>query len=586
VAVALDAAAPVVDGGGDAEHLLAEREECERLRLAVEALPDAERLPLVLHYFGGTTQPEIAEFLELPLSTVKKRLRSARAHLHDQGRELMRETLERLRPSNDAAFSETIRFYLALRAGDAERVRAMVRLRPELLEVEQDWDPQLARDGVLPVPNRATPLITAVERGDAQMVALLLEEGAQPDAACGCNTGESALWTAVVVGRSELVRLLLEAGADPNARAAAGNTPLHVAAMRGSGEIAEQLVGHGADPDAVDHGGRTPVDWAEHRGHASLGEVLRSTAIGSGTGEQNREAKHRRQQVEGGWIPTGIKAIDLLAPLPRAGLVQVPLRVGVGVVILLLELSKRLSLYADRAVVWTGFAQGAFDAKDVEAGLAETGVLAHAERHLAPRGADPRACRDAFDEGIARVQGLRQSGRDVLLVILNEVGFSAHVEAALPSLQEGPGLGNVTTLLVSSLEEGDRELGSALPAPFAARLAFDPRRAERSLFPALDPLQMSSRLLDVDEVGDRHLQVATRSRELLERHAALDPELEMCDEDVDADVLRARQLIRFLTQRFLTTEPFTGQPGVDLDVAPMLDAVERILVDRSHDQEA
>ncbi|MGD8416739.1 MAG: sigma-70 family RNA polymerase sigma factor, partial [Pseudomonadales bacterium] len=264
---------PTSDESGPA-RATEDGEAAERLRLAVESLPAPERQVIALHYFAEATGPELAAFLELPLSTVKKRLRTARARLRTEGERLMQETMNRLRPTLSGRLSREVSFFVALRAGDLEEVARMLAVTPGLVDARQEWDAELVLEGVLPFANKATALITAVEQNNLDMLKLLLDAGADPDGACGCETMESPLWAATLLDREAHVRELLERSADPNRASAAGNYPLHLAAMRGREALVDLLLRHGADPNLLDAGARyvrplTPLDDAERPGRTA-----------------------------------------------------------------------------------------------------------------------------------------------------------------------------------------------------------------------------------------------------------------------------------------------------------------------------
>lgn len=571
------------------DQALDDRRASEELRRAVDALPERERLPLVLHYFAGQPQPDVAAFLELPLSTVKKRLRDARARLRDRTLDPERRSpmIEPgpLRPSRDAGFSSTVDLYLALRAGDHARVARMLDASPDLVEAEQSWDPALANDGVLPFASRATPLITAVERGDRAMAALLLERGAEPDGACGCPTGESALWAAVLLGRADLVAMLLEAGADPNRPASTGNAALHVAAMRGHAGIASLLLEHGADVGVRDRGGRTPEDWARAKGFEALADRV---ASGRSVRTPEPVAQDPGPAGDGRLLLTGVKALDLFAPLAPGSLVRVPFAAGVGMVVLLGELSQRFASQPDRAVVWTGFAQGPFDPQDLQTELRESGIADAVETSIARADEPPETRRRAFADGLARAEALRDRGRQVLVVLLVDAGTEADVESCLARLRparpdDGAGL---TTLVVTPFPETGREVWNELRPPFDGQIAFDRRRARRLLYPAIDPRTTLSRALSRERAGERHVALARAAREAVAAYEALDPGLELpgpgsFTSTADAEsARRAQRLLRFLTQPFHTTEPFHGRLARSPVRDELLDSVESILAGR------
>ena len=263
-----------------ADASLMKAEERARVRAAVEDLPAAQRLVVALHYLGGLTQAEVAEWLELPLSTVKKRLHTARGRLRDAMERPMESTFESMRPSRDTRFSDTLRLFLAVREGDAEGVRSILRKSPGLVEAEERWDDDLTRALSLPVPNGGTPLVRAAQRNHVEIIDLLLEHGAEVDRSCPCAGGESPLWAAVASGQLEASRRLLERGADPDFASFADHTPLHVAALRGFDEIVDLLCEHGADATRLDSRGRTAGDWARQKGRRKIADRLAARAGG------------------------------------------------------------------------------------------------------------------------------------------------------------------------------------------------------------------------------------------------------------------------------------------------------------------
>jgi F-type H+-transporting ATPase subunit beta len=573
----------LADDGVRADRALDERRAGERLRRAVEALPAGERLPLVLHYFAGEPLSAIAEFLELPLSTVKKRLRTARERLRraagaDLEDPTVSETTRVLRPSRDDRFSASVRLHLALRSGDVSEVSRILVRHPELADAEQSWDPSLTFAGVLPFPTRATPLLTAVERDDEAMVRRLLEHGAATDGACGCATGESPLWAAVLLRRPAIARVLLEAGADPNAAAATRSAPLHVAAMRGERELVRLLLAHGADCTLRDAGGRTPAEWARSKGFGEVAALLEASA------EVSRAPDVAHAKAGSAFVETGIKGVDLFAPLVPGCLIRVPFRAGVGMVVLMNELSLHFASLPSGAAVWTGFAQGPYDPRDLRADLAEAGLAERVAVHVASREESPEARRATFHAGVERVLALRDEGRTVLVVLLGEPGFEVDVEASFARLAADGGAGGVVTLAITPFPwHGREEAGrGALAAPFDGRISLDRRRARRGLYPAIDPLGSRLRGARADAASPRHQRLAEATRALLERYEALDPQLALPDPasfaDGDAETaVRAQRLLRFLTQPFQTTEPFHGRPARGVALEELLGAVEVVL---------
>jgi RNA polymerase sigma-70 factor (ECF subfamily) len=416
------------------EEIVVARDDARRLRMAVEALLPEHRLPLVLHYFAGLPQPEIAELCDLPLSTIKQRLRIARARLRE-GMDDMPTGVEcTLHPDPSSDPSDVIRMYTAMRSGDLARVAAILDARPDLVDVREEWTRAEGFAHRLPwTKGGGTPLLRAVERGDVAMVKLLLARGADPNGSCTCEGGESPLWVAVTQCETEIVDELLRFGAAADTAAFVGVSALEVARRRGYGEIEQRLLAAGA----------TPIDV----------EAASADSIPPRS--------------------TGIKAIDLWCPLPERGLVHLMPRFGVGAVVLIAELSYRAARNGQR-VVWTGFAQAPTDLGDIHHALASSDLLTT----VAVSMADPS--RTAAQQIAALDDGIRLAGDRAFLVVFAETGRQHAVEERLVVLARRDGV----TLVVAPLDSTappPRPQGS----PYLASIEFDAERARRWRWPAI-----------------------------------------------------------------------------------------------------
>lgn len=480
---------------GPEEHVVA-GDDARRVRRAVEGLPPDQRLPMVLHYFTGLRIADIAELCELPESTVKKRMRVARARLRE-GIDDMTDIECRIRPDEGSDPSDAIRMYTAMRSGDVQRVGALLDARPDLVDVREGWTRAESFAHRLPwTAGGGTPLLRAVERGDVAMVRLLLQRGADPDGACTCDGGERPLWVAVVQRETAIVDELLRHGADPNARAFAGASALDVARMRGFDDIAERLIAAGAQPSEA-----SPL-------------ALPADVAGA----------------------TGIKAVDLWCPLPARGLVHITPGFGIGVMVLIAELSHRAAK-TGRGVVWTGFVQAPTDLGDVHHGLAESNVADIVTVSMAAPAAPIDEQVAALDRGIAAA-----SSGDLLFVFC-ETGRMQHVEERLPSLASRDGVTFVVAPLDGSVSPPRRE-GS----PYLASIVFDVERARRGRWPAVGSASWS-------KVADEEIaSLAARAR------AAMSDELDA-----------------YLAQPFFVAEPVTGERGETVAPAALRAEVAALL---------
>lgn len=200
----------------DLHERVVRRERRRQIQEAVAALPEAERIVTALFYIGEYTSREVALFLGLPETTIKKRLHAARRKLKQTLLATIKDDLREMRLSSDEAFAKRVRLMNAAESGDVDLVRAMLS-ENELAagpEGQTRW---------------RTPLHAAAAKGHADVVALLLENGANPMAR---DTSDNA-------------------------------TPLHWAAENGHLDVVATLIQHGADVNANDDSHELgPLGWA------------------------------------------------------------------------------------------------------------------------------------------------------------------------------------------------------------------------------------------------------------------------------------------------------------------------------------
>jgi RNA polymerase sigma-70 factor (ECF subfamily) len=433
------------------EQLVGQAREGHQLRAAIERLPATERLPIVLHYFARLSLSEIAIFCRLPLPTVKKRMRSARARLEKGGLAMTTSAVRQgIAELAGAPAGETIRFFCAIRAGDRARVAELLERNPSLANANERFTTQERYAHRLALNDGGTPLLRAIERGDDAMVALLLERGADPRRACTCSGAETPLWTAVVHRRPTQAALLLGRGADPNATAFAGTSALQVARMRGYSELVELLSAFGAKEGASLHRFASHDDAIEQR----LDEVW--------------------------W--TGIRAVDLWCPLPVRGVVRCTAAPGSGCLVLLGELAWRAAREG-RAVVWAGVPPPPLDRGDYVHGLAELGVSDCVQLRIAPHDAPKTEQLAALDSALSEADAV-----GAMLVMFEASGSVAEIEARLPELARRA----APTVIVAPFgEQPPAPTGS----PYLASLAFDRARAERQQWPAISAEGTWSRVM-------------------------------------------------------------------------------------------
>jgi RNA polymerase sigma factor (sigma-70 family) len=302
-----------------------QREMKDKLLAAVDSLPDQERTATMLFYISGYAQDEIAEFLNVPVSTIKKRLFTARNRLREMLIDLVEDSLRERRPSRDELFStRVIDILRAARSGDAPTVKRLLERDPRLIA---------ARD---PLGN--TALILSVNSGHEEIAELLLASGVHPDIYEAASIGRTEMvaqfleldptlldsyspegFTALTLAghfgqvgtleflidrganvnavskhpmnvtplhaalfgmRIEAAKMLVAAGADVTAKRGGSGTPragwtaLHYCAGQGFTELVGPLIEHGANINAVDDLGKTPLTIAIESAHTAVADLL------------------------------------------------------------------------------------------------------------------------------------------------------------------------------------------------------------------------------------------------------------------------------------------------------------------------
>ena len=306
------------------------RGEDERKADVIEAmrhLPEHERSTMTLFYIGGYSMEEVATFLEVPVSTIKGRLHSARERLRTMLVDSVADDLRARRPSRNEAFADAVVDLLkAARAGDADRVKALLKADPRLLvardpmgntaliiavnsghhaladllfdagvkpglhEAAAIGDVTLVRTTLEQHPEQLdtysaegfTPLALAAHFGHVDVMRLLFERGADLNRVARHHLAVTPLHAALFGRQLEAALLLVERGADVTlARGGAGWkragwTALHYAAGMGFGTLVHPLLDRGADPSRPDEEGKTPLEVAIDANHHDIADVLRS----------------------------------------------------------------------------------------------------------------------------------------------------------------------------------------------------------------------------------------------------------------------------------------------------------------------
>jgi RNA polymerase sigma factor (sigma-70 family) len=614
--VPLDEALSAKDEQWEPSGLAEANELSDLVNAEVARLPERERIVITLFYTADRPLADVAAFLGVPPSTIKKRLFDARRRMKERIMSQLGDRLREHRPSQNEHFTRRVQFLIAVRTGDLSTVRRLLQVDPSFVRAtlpREAWgEPEMGQP-TLPLEFDYTPLHFAATYGHLELARVLLAHGADVDDA---TPGETPLDRAVIMHDVPLATLLLEHGANPDHESAAGLTALHRAAIRGHREIARLLLAHRASPLARDRSGRTALDWAVLEGWQEVAATLRGDASGwnlavelehtgepdgwsgrvldaggnalDGNGPTPVPAVHAYQPAAallerptGPMLETGIKALDLLAPLTRGGAAWFSARGGVGLMVLLAELSRRLAHRGGR-VVMARWQERFYRVEDALRELRELGTD-DITTMVVGRLADPTERREqALLTGWNVAEAFRAEGRDVLLIVDVPPAGLPELESVRTRLSAVVGPGSITLLVFDLvLPSTSFESPAVVAGDWDAYITFDLQLARRGLFPAIDPLASTSRLLTDGLVDPQHGRVARQARALLEwsraEHGAapLDPETLLT---------RTRRLELFQTQPFFVAEPWTARPGESVPFDDTL-AAYSALVDGAADTE-
>ena len=291
-------------------------------------------------------------------------------------------------------------------------------------------------------------------------------------------------------------------------------------------------------------------------------------------------------------LETGIKVIDLLAPYSKGGKIGLFGGAGVGKTVLIQELIQNIASVHGGYSIFTGVGERSREGNDLWTEMSESGVIDKTALVFGQMNEPPGARMRVAETGLTMAEYFRDvNHQDVLLFIDNIFRFTqagSEVSSLLGRMPSAvgyqPTLANEMGELqerIASTKEGSVTSVQAVyvpaddltdPAPattFAhldANTVLSRKIVEQGIYPAVDPLESSSRILEADIVGEEHYNVARRVQEILQKYKELQDIIailgmeELSDED-KLTVTRARKVQRFLSQPFHVAENFTGIPG-------------------------
>ena len=291
-------------------------------------------------------------------------------------------------------------------------------------------------------------------------------------------------------------------------------------------------------------------------------------------------------------LETGIKVIDLLAPYSKGGKIGLFGGAGVGKTVLIQELIRNIATEHGGYSIFTGVGERSREGNDLWTEMKESGVLEKTALVFGQMNEPPGARMRVAETGLTMAEYFRdKEHQDVLLFIDNifrYVQAGSEVSALLGRMPSAvgyqPTLANEVGELqerIASTKEGSVTSVQAIyvpaddltdPAPattFAhldATTVLSRKIVEQGIYPAVDPLESNSRILEPDIVGEEHYEVARRAQEILQSYKELQDiiailGMEELSEEDKTTVYRARKIQRFLSQPFHVAETFTGIPG-------------------------
>ena len=300
---------------------------------------------------------------------------------------------------------------------------------------------------------------------------------------------------------------------------------------------------------------------------------------------------------------TGIKVVDLLAPYRRGGKIGLFGGAGVGKTVLIMELINNIAKAHGGVSVFGGVGERTREGNDLYEEMKESGVINEnnfADSKVAlvygqmnePPGARARVALS----GLSVAEHFREEGQDVLFFVDNIFRFTqagSEVSALLGRIPSAVGyqptlaidMGNLQERITST-NKGSITSVQAIyvpaddltdPAPATSFAHLDATTvlsraiSEKGIYPAVDPLDSNSRILEADIVGEEHYNVAREVQEILQKYKSLQDIIailgmdELSEED-KLTVARARKIERFFSQPFHVAEVFTGSPGILVDI--------------------
>ena len=313
-------------------------------------------------------------------------------------------------------------------------------------------------------------------------------------------------------------------------------------------------------------------------------------------------------------LETGIKVIDLIAPITKGGKVGLFGGAGVGKTVLIQELINNIAKFHSGYSVFAGVGERTREGNDLYYEMEEADVLKNTSLVFGQMNEPPGARLRVALSGLTIAEGFRDKGSDTLLFIDNIFRFTqagAEVSALLGRLPSAVGyqptlaqeMGQLQERITSTKQGSITSIQAVYvpaddftdPAPanvFAhldSTIALNRGLTEIGIYPAVDPLDSNSTILDPEIVGEDHYNVAREVQRVLQRYKDLQDIIailgmeELSDDDKQT-VARARRIQRFLSQPFFVAEKFTGNPGQYVKLSDTVQGFKEILEGKHDDK--
>ena len=342
-----------------------------------------------------------------------------------------------------------------------------------------------------------------------------------------------------------------------------------------------------------------------------LGEPIDKKPVTEGV---KRNPIHRKaptfaeQATETEILETGIKVVDLLCPYQKGGKIGLFGGAGVGKTVLIQELIRNVATEHGGYSVFTGVGERTREGNDLYTEMSESGVIDKTAMVFGQMNEPPGARMRVGLTGLTIAENFRdEGGKDVLLFIDNifrftqagsevsallgrvpsAVGYQPTLQTEMGALQEritSTKNGSITSVQAVYVPADD--LTDPAPATTFAHLdattVLSRAIVEQGIYPAVDPLESTSRILDPRIVGEEHYQVARGVQEILQRYKELQDiiailGMDELSEEEKVLVARARKVQRFLSQPFFVAEQFTGTTGRYVPLGETIQGFKEIL---------